>query len=326
MRTRPLTSLTAALVAATLALTLVGPALAQEAEAESPAPAAVEERQAEREEHKAERKAAREERQAERKAERRAARDAARAERVAERKALRALRVELRETWQTERDVARADYRDAIEQARAELETARQAVRAAEGEARDAARAELVELRQRWRGELAELRDAWRTERDQLRDEWRTRRQALRDELAQPSAIDDLFTRAATDALGVVRTELGLAEPDSAPGQRLGLWHYVIPAGQELEPHTHPGWQLARVTDGELEYTVLEGEGQLLRADGASAPMGPGTYLLGTGDGVIESPTLVHAAANRGAEPVTIISASLLAAGEPLSTLVEDRQ
>ena len=90
-----------------------------------------------------------------------------------------------------------------------------------------------------------------------------------------------------------MRTDLGLAEPASAEGRQLGLWHYLIPAGEELAPHTHPGWQLARITDGELEHTVLAGEGVLLRADGSR-------------------------------EPMTLISATLFEADEPPASVVED--
>ena len=52
--------------------------------------------------------------------------------------------------------------------------------------------------------------------------------------------------------------------------------------------------------------------------------MGPGTYALATGDGVIENPQLVQRASNRTDEPVTIISATLFSAGAETSTLVEE--
>jgi hypothetical protein len=136
------------------------------------------------------------------------------------------------------------------------------------------------------------------------------------------AAMDERYTTAASDASGVVRTDLGIAQPATAPGEELGLWHYSIPVGQELAPHTHPGWQLARVTAGERAYSLLPAEGTLLRADGSHAPMGPGTYVLATADGVIENPDLVHFGANRGDEAVAIISASLFAAGEPVASLV----
>src|SRR5690242_14011380 len=55
---------------------------------------------------------------------------------------------------------------------------------------------------------------------------------------------------------GIVRTDLGTTLPGTAPGQRLGLWHYTIPAGSALVPHRHPGWQIARIVAGTLTYTI----------------------------------------------------------------------
>jgi hypothetical protein len=52
--------------------------------------------------------------------------------------------------------------------------------------------------------------------------------------------------------------------------------------------------------------------------------MGPGTYVLAPGDGVIEDPDLVHLGANRTDEPVTLIGATLFEAGEPISTLADE--
>lgn len=163
-------------------------------------------------------------------------------------------------------------------------------------------------------------RKAARDERKAARDAAKTARKSNRG----GGAIDALYAADGVDETGVVRTDLGIAEPLSAPGEQLGLWHYTIPAGQELAPHTHPGWQLARVTAGEFEYTVISGEGELLRADGSIEPMGPGTYILDTGDGVIENPDLVHFGANREDEAVTLISATLYPTGAPLATLVEE--
>ncbi len=165
-------------------------------------------------------------------------------------------------------------------------------------------------------------RDQRKAERDQRKAE-REQRKAERQGTSDGRSVDDIYAQAASDATGVVRTDLGIVEPGSAPGEALGLWHYSIPAGQELAPHRHPGWQLARVTAGELEYSVISGEGQLLRADGSVEPMGPGTYVLTPGDGVIENPGLVHYGANRGDALVTLISASLFEASEPIATLVD---
>ena len=173
------------------------------------------------------------------------------------------------------------------------------------------------------------VRDERKAERKEARDERKADREGddperVADSTEAGAAIDRLYTDAAADQTGVVRTDLGVAEPLSAPGEELGLWQYVIAAGEELAPHTHPGWQLARITAGELEYSVISGEGVLLRADGSSEPMGPGTYVLATGDGVIENPELEHYGANRGEDVVTLISATLFEAGEPIATVIED--
>jgi hypothetical protein len=172
-----------------------------------------------------------------------------------------------------------------------------------------------------WRDEHQEASEE-RKEAQAERKAAQAERKADRD--ADAAAIDERYTDAAADETGVVRTDLGIAGPASAPGEELGLWHYMIPAMTDLAPHTHPGWQLARITAGELEYSVVSGLGELLRADGSSEPMGPGTYILATGDGVIENPELVHFGANRTDDIVTIIAATLFPAGEPIATLVEE--
>lgn len=293
MSRRPLHPLAALAGAAILSLGLAGAAVAQEEATPTPVPAAesASELRSERQAAREERQAAREERKAA-KDERKAQRDAAKEIRAVERQAAK-------DTRKADRAAGRAAKAQVREACAAELE----AVRADTGLDRSARREALREAR-------VVCQELYLAARAQL-----ARREV---------AIDALYTQAASDGTGVVRTDLGIAEPGSAPGQELGLWHYLIPAGAELAAHTHPGWQLARVTDGELEYTVVEGEGILLRADGSDEPIGPGTYVLATGDGVIENPELIHLGANRTDEPVTLISATLFEAGQPISTVAED--
>lgn len=118
---------------------------------------------------------------------------------------------------------------------------------------------------------------------------------------------------------GIVRTALGLARPGSAPGQDLGLWQYTIPAGSTLEPHRHPGWQIARIARGELAYTIISGEAEVLSADGASRMIGLGTHTLRAGDSVIEHPDLEHYGANLTDADVEILAATLYPEGAPLA-------
>ena len=288
MSRRPLHPLAALAGAAVLSLGLVAAAGAQEQATPTPTPVPAAESASEL---RSERQAGREERQAARD-ERKAQRDAAKEIRAAERKAAK--------------DMRKADR------------AARRAVRA---QVREVCAAELEAVWADTELDRSARREALREARVVCQELYL----AARTQLAPREApIDALYTEAASDGSGVVRTDLGIAEPGSAPGEELGLWHYLIPAGTELAAHTHPGWQLARVTDGELEYTVVEGEGILLRADGSDEPIGPGTYVLATGDGVIENPELIHLGANRTDEPVTLISATLFEAGQPISTVAED--
>lgn len=209
-------------------------------------------------------------------------------------------------TWVHRFDLGRSGAGRALDRsARMELRDERRADRAADRDERRADRAAA-------RDERKADREAARDERSAARDERRAQRQA------------DADAGAAGDESGVVQTGLGSATPGTAPGQQLGLWHYTISAGERLAPHTHPGWQLAHVTEGELEYSVISGEGRLIRADGTVEPMGPGTYVLASGDGVIENPDLVHFGANRTDDVVTLVSATLYPTGEPLATLVEE--
>ncbi len=118
---------------------------------------------------------------------------------------------------------------------------------------------------------------------------------------------------------GITRNDLGITQPGSAPGEELGLWQYSIPAGSILDAHTHPGWQVVRITDGELEYTVLSGMGTLIHEDGSSEMVGPGTYTLRAGGGIVENPGLEHFAANKTSRQVEIVAATLYPEGAPLS-------
>lgn len=128
-----------------------------------------------------------------------------------------------------------------------------------------------------------------------------------------------------TASSGVTRSVLIGATPASAPDQRLELVRYVIEPGTALPPHVHPGTQLASIAAGELTYTVVSGEIRVERA-GAGGTPGPvevltagETTVLRPGDAVIETEGMVHFGENRGTEPVVILAATLLEAGQPPS-------
>jgi quercetin dioxygenase-like cupin family protein len=136
---------------------------------------------------------------------------------------------------------------------------------------------------------------------------------------AAPAASTAPAASAAPTA-GIVRTLLGSVDPSTAAGQTLSLWQYDIPAGSALTPHTHPGFQVARIASGTLTYDVISGEATVLRADGTTETATTGAEIvLNAGDTIIENPDLQHFGANKGTEPVVIVSASLFAADEPPS-------
>lgn len=68
-----------------------------------------------------------------------------------------------------------------------------------------------------------------------------------------------------------VRQVLESAAPDYAPGRTLELSRVIIPAGQTIAAHTHPGAQQAAIVEGTLTYTVISGQVQVQRAAGTSS-------------------------------------------------------
>jgi len=128
---------------------------------------------------------------------------------------------------------------------------------------------------------------------------------------------------------GIVRSVLVGATPASAPDQSLQLVRYVIQPGTVLPAHIHPGTQLARIESGELTYTVVRGQIRVERstADGTPGPAewvkSGETTVLRPGDAVIETEGNVHFGENRGTEPLVILAATLLEAGQPPSIVQE---
>ncbi|MSQ24558.1 MAG: cupin domain-containing protein [Chloroflexi bacterium] len=122
----------------------------------------------------------------------------------------------------------------------------------------------------------------------------------------------------------VVRQVLGSTIPDTAPGQDLALSRVIIPAGEPIRLHTHPGPQFALIVEGTLTYTAHWGVVQVTRAAGTEDSReefaGAGqTVELQVGDSLLEMPTLVHEARNATDTPVVIYLATLFPEGAPAS-------
>lgn len=130
-------------------------------------------------------------------------------------------------------------------------------------------------------------------------------------------------TETTTRGGGEVASEvLAEVEPPQAPGFTMYLYRVEIPPGAAIEPHHHPGQQMARIESGTLTYTVIEGT-LLVGRDGspeADEEVAAGeTVQLEPGDSVFEDAGMVHEAANEGDEPVLIVLSALFPTGDDLS-------
>lgn len=127
----------------------------------------------------------------------------------------------------------------------------------------------------------------------------------------------------------VVRSDFAQTEQvQGAPGRTMVLSRVKVAPGAKLATHHHLGTQISRVTAGVLTYTVRRGsavvrageadrEPRLVRVieAGQTARIRPGQWL-------VEQPSDIHEAANRGSAPVVIYLATLLEDGAPPSTPV----
>jgi len=104
----------------------------------------------------------------------------------------------------------------------------------------------------------------------------------------------------------------------------LGLTRVTVPAGAALALHHHPGTQIASIQHGTLTYTVKKGS-VTVRRGSADTPKVVRTITAGQtaeltkGMWIVEQPTTIHQAANKGTEKVTILLATLFPKGAPPS-------
>jgi quercetin dioxygenase-like cupin family protein len=122
-----------------------------------------------------------------------------------------------------------------------------------------------------------------------------------------------------------------LAETDQvqgAPDRNLVLSRVVVEPGAKLALHHHLGTQVARIQSGVLTYTVRHGSVVVRRGESDQQPQTVRTIEAGqtgrirAGQWIVEQPSDIHQAANRGSTPVVIYLATLLEAGAPPATPV----
>jgi quercetin dioxygenase-like cupin family protein len=126
-----------------------------------------------------------------------------------------------------------------------------------------------------------------------------------------------------------VRSALAQTEKvQGAPNRTMVLSKVVVQPGAKLALHHHLGTQISRVAAGTLTYTVRQGSAVLREGDAEKEPHLVRTINAGQtariqpGQWLVEQPSDIHEAANRGSKPVVIYLATLLKTGAPPATPV----
>lgn len=127
----------------------------------------------------------------------------------------------------------------------------------------------------------------------------------------------------------VVRSALAQASRvQGAPQRTMVLSRVVVNPGAKLALHHHLGTQIARIESGVLTYTVERGSAVVREGEADQHPRVVRRISAGQtarvlpGQWMVEQPSDIHRAANRGTEPVVIYLATLLKTGAPPSTPV----
>src|SRR4051794_9381190 len=110
-----------------------------------------------------------------------------------------------------------------------------------------------------------------------------------------------------------------------AKGKTLGLSRVTIPVNGTIALHHHQGTQVAYIQSGVLTYTVKSGGVTVYSgpADNRTAVRkidGGQTGTISAGQWIVEQPSTIHRAANKGKTKITIYLATLLKKGAPPST------
>jgi len=119
------------------------------------------------------------------------------------------------------------------------------------------------------------------------------------------------------------------SQVQGAPGRTLVLSRVTVDPGAQLALHHHLGTQVARIETGTLTYTVRRGSAVVKTGESDQNPRivrfikAGQTGQIRSGQWIVEQPSDIHEAANRGSTPVVIYLATLLKAGAAPATPVE---
>lgn len=133
------------------------------------------------------------------------------------------------------------------------------------------------------------------------------------------------LVQGASTSKTAVRESLAVANaPKGAKKRTLGLSRVTVPAGAQLALHHHPGTQIASIQQGTLTYTVQHGSVTVSTGD-ADTPKFVRTISAGqtanikAGQWIVEQPSTIHRAANKGKKKIVILLATLFPQGSPPS-------
>jgi quercetin dioxygenase-like cupin family protein len=134
---------------------------------------------------------------------------------------------------------------------------------------------------------------------------------------------------ASAPAPTAVREALAQTEQvQGAAGRTMVLSKVTVPPGAQIAVHHHQGTQISRVVAGTLTYTVREGKAELFEGESEEPRLirditAGKTARIRAGQWLVEQPSDIHQAANRGSSPVVIYLATLLKDGAAPSTPVD---
>jgi quercetin dioxygenase-like cupin family protein len=113
-----------------------------------------------------------------------------------------------------------------------------------------------------------------------------------------------------------------------APSRTMVLSRVEVEPGAKLALHHHLGTQVASIEASTLTYTVRRGAVVVRKGESDQGPRtvrtieADQTAPIRTGQWIVEQPSDIHEAANRGSTPVVIYIATLLKTGAPAATPV----
>jgi quercetin dioxygenase-like cupin family protein len=127
----------------------------------------------------------------------------------------------------------------------------------------------------------------------------------------------------------VIRNALAQStQVQGAPNRTMVLSRVEVEPGAQLALHHHLGTQISHIEAGTLTYTVREGSAVVREGESDQSPRlvrrieAGQTARVKAGQWLVEQPSDIHQAANRGSVPVVIYLATLLKTGAPPATPV----